>query len=72
MNVILTQEEANAVADALRQLVIRDRTGELGILRGRMDRFVGTAVVLKKPEREQLNAGARKIGLAGGIPAVRK
>jgi hypothetical protein len=69
MNVILTQEEANA--DALRQLVIRDRTGELGILHG-MDRFVATAVILKKPERELLNAGARKIGLAGGIPAVRK
>ena len=71
MNVILRQEEANAVADALRQLVICDRTGELGILHG-MDRFVATAVVLKKPEREQLNAGARKIGLAGGIPTVRK
>ena len=71
MNVILRQEEANAVADALRQLVICDRTGELGIRHG-MDRFVATAVILKKPEREQLNAAARKIGLAGGIPAVQK
>ncbi len=71
MNVILRQEEANAVADALRQLVISDRTGELGILHG-MDRFVGTGVALKKPEREQLNAGARKIGLAGGISTVQK
>ena len=67
----LTKEEATALATALKQLVIRDRTGELGVLHG-MDRFVTTNCCLKKTDRSALDSAARKLGLANGVPVTAK
>ena len=70
MNVILTSEQAAAVASALRELAIRSRTGELGVLHG-MDRFVATGCPLKKEQRATLDEAARKLGLTDGVRVVR-
>jgi hypothetical protein len=60
----LNAEEAQAVRAALSVMVIKNRTGELGIMHG-LDRFVSTQRILKKPERDALHAAARKVGLDG-------
>lgn len=58
----LTPEEAQAVRAALSTLVVRARTGELGVMHG-ADRFVSTERILKKADREALEAAARKLDL---------
>ena len=67
MQVVLTAEEAEALAQVLRELVVKDRTGELGVVHG-ADRFVGTGLCLRKPDRAQLDRVARKLGLNAGFP----
>lgn len=60
----LTAEESEAVRMALATMVVKRRTGELGILHG-ADRFVSTQRTLRKAERDALDAAARKLGLGG-------
>ena len=62
----LTEEEAQALRAALATLVVRRRTGELGVMHG-ADRFVSTQRIFKKQDRQALDAAARKLGL-NGIP----
>jgi hypothetical protein len=62
----LRAEEAAVLATALRPLVIRGRTGQLGFMYG-ADRFVAAGPILRKSERELLDAVARKCGLTAGI-----
>lgn len=59
----LTAEEAHALRAALSALVVKARTGELGILHG-AERFVSTQRIFKKADREALDAAARKLGLS--------
>ena len=65
----LTAEEAEALRVALSTLVVKGRSGELGIMHG-ADRFVSTQRIFRKKDREMLDAAARKLGL-GGIPEYR-
>jgi len=65
----LTAEEADAVRAAMASLVVKSRTGELGIMHG-ADRFVSMQRIFRKKDREMLDAAARKLGLAG-IPEYR-
>jgi hypothetical protein len=60
----LTADEAQVLRGVLSALVIRTRTGELGIVHG-AERFVSTQRTLKKAERDALDAAARKLGLSG-------
>ena len=60
----LTAEEADAVRMVLSSMVVKRRTGELGIMHG-AERFVSTQRILKKADRDALNAAARKLGLDG-------
>lgn len=66
MDVKLTDEEVKALRAAIGTLVVKGRTGELGITAG-MERFVSTGRVLKKSDRETLNAAAKKLGLSSGL-----
>ncbi len=68
-DVKLTAEEAEMVRAALALLVVRDRTGELGIVHG-ANRFVSTNRSFRKQDRQTLDAAVRKLGLAG-IPEYR-
>lgn len=66
MTIVLTDDEGELLATVLRQLVVRDRTGEVGIAHG-AERFVGTSMCLRKPERRALDRVAEKLGLADGV-----
>jgi hypothetical protein len=61
-DVKLTSEEIAVLRAALSKFAIRGRTGELGVLHG-LDRFVSTQLILKKQDRDVLNAIASKVGL---------
>jgi F0F1-type ATP synthase epsilon subunit len=50
----LTSEETTLLRSVLSKLVIRSRTGELGIAHGK-ERFISTQLCLRKSEREMLN-----------------
>lgn len=67
LDVKLTDDEVKALRAALQTLVIKTRTGELGITAG-MDRFVSTGRVLKKADRDTLDAAVKKLGLSSGLP----
>lgn len=60
-DVKLTSDEVALLRAALSKFVLRERTGEVGVLHG-ADRFVSTQLILKKPEREVLAGLAAKIG----------
>ena len=60
----LNSDEADVLRSLLQSVVVRLRTGEVGIEHG-ANRFVGTALTLKAPERGVLDAIARKVGLGG-------
>lgn len=60
----LSATEAEVLRSVLQSVVVRTRTGELGIVHG-VDRFVGTALMLKAAELGALEAVARKVGLGG-------
>lgn len=59
----LSEEEAQAVRAALSMLVIKSRTGELGVMHG-AERFVSTQRIFRKADRDALHAAARKLGLS--------
>jgi hypothetical protein len=71
MNATLREAEISALATVLRSIVVRDRTGEIGIAHG-AGRFVSTNVCLKKAEREALDSAVRKVGLTAGVTVVDK
>ena len=58
----LTEQEAQAVRAALSAMVIKSRTGELGVMHG-AERFVSTQRIFRKADRDALSAAARKLGL---------
>jgi hypothetical protein len=60
--VMLTPDEAAILRAVLSQIVIRDRTGEVGILHG-LERFVSTQLILNKQDRDILILAAKKLGL---------
>lgn len=60
----LTPAEVEALRAVLSSLRVKTRTGEIGVLHG-ADRFVSTQTVFRKPERDALDAVARKVGLSG-------
>lgn len=66
MEAKLNNEEISVLKVVLKQLTIRSRTGELGIIHG-MNRFVSTNQTFKKNELEHLDEIAKKIGLANGL-----
>ena len=60
----LSEAEIAALRSVLQTIVVKARTGELGILHG-ADRFVSTQIILKQPERTALESATRKVCLAG-------
>ena len=60
-NVILNGEEVEALRVILSKLVIRERSGEIGITHG-MDRFVSTQLSLRKDEKKLVAGVYRKLG----------
>jgi hypothetical protein len=58
----LTAEEAQALRTVLCAMVVKRRTGELGIIHG-AERFVSTHRMLKQADRDALDGAARKLGL---------
>jgi F0F1-type ATP synthase epsilon subunit len=62
----LSSEELQVLRAVIAPIVVKSRTGELGILHG-MGRFVSTQVILKKKDLDVLDSVAKKIGLGGGI-----
>jgi hypothetical protein len=62
----LSDDEIAVLRVVLRAVVIKSRTGELGIVHG-MDRFVSTQQILKKGRRDTLDSVAKKLGIPGGI-----
>jgi len=67
----LSPDELQILRAALTPLVIKSRTGELGILHG-TERFVSTHLCLKGRELELLDSVAKKIGCGDGIKRVGK
>lgn len=65
-DVKLSSEELQLLRMIISPLVIKSRTGELGISHG-MDRFVSSQVILKKKDLELLDSLAKKVGLGNGI-----
>jgi hypothetical protein len=68
-DVKLSTDELEMLRVALTPLVIKIRTGELGIVHG-MERFVSTHICLKKRELELLDAAAKKLGVGDGIKRI--
>ena len=62
----LTEDETQALRAVLSCLVLRDRTGELGLMHG-ADRFVSSQRTFTKPERTVIQSLAKKAGLSGGL-----
>ncbi|HTJ00039.1 MAG TPA: hypothetical protein VL527_14250 [Dongiaceae bacterium] len=62
----ITEDETQALRTILSCLVVRDRTGELGMLHG-ADRFVSSQRIFTKPERLVIQSLAKKAGLSGGL-----
>jgi hypothetical protein len=62
----LTAQEAAVLAALLRKIVVRDRTGDVGVVHG-MDRFVAAELILKKRERADLDTVTRKLGIGAAI-----
>ena len=60
---ILTDSESAALARAVRHLVVRARTGEVGVLHG-AERFVSTQDCFKKEDRKSLEAALVKLGVS--------
>lgn len=65
----LTSEELEILRTVLSPLVVKARTGELGIIHG-MDRFVSTQMTLRKKELNVLDSVLKKLGLGDGIKRV--
>lgn len=62
----LSDDEARLLRLALSHIVVKARTGELGIVHG-LDRFVSTNTPLRGPDLKSLDSAAKKLGLANGV-----
>jgi len=62
----LNEVEASVLRTVLSALVIRERTGELGILHG-LDRFVSTRQILRKQDRAVLDSLVDKLGAGHAV-----
>lgn len=60
----LDVDESEMLRLILSNVVVENRTGQIGIVHG-AERFVSTQVVLKKEGRAILDKLARKVGLPG-------
>ena len=60
--VIFNDSESKALARAIRHIVVRSRTGEIGITHG-ADRFVSTNDCFKKADIDQLESAFNKLGI---------
>lgn len=56
-------DESEVLKAILAVLIVNNRTGEVGFKHG-LDRFIGTSVILKKPQIEALNSSRLKLGLS--------
>ncbi|MRX27922.1 hypothetical protein [Kangiella sp. HZ709] len=65
----LTEDELEAIKIALSELVVQDRTGQLGIMHG-ANRFVSLHICLKKQHRTIFNSAYRKLGISNGVKVV--
>lgn len=59
----LTDEEVAVLRDILSRVVVRQCTGQVGVIHG-MERFVPINLPLKKPQRLVLESAARKLRMA--------
>jgi hypothetical protein len=64
MEIKISDNELGVLRKILNNLVIKSRTGEIGIIHG-ADRFVSTNNILKKEEIEILDKVFNKAGLSG-------
>lgn len=62
MNLHLNKEEAELLQTILSVFVIKDRTGEIGIVHG-ANRFISTHICLKKDQRNTIKSVYKKLGL---------
>lgn len=69
METSLSSEEVEILKLILSKLVIKNRTGELGILYG-LDRFISTQICLKKKDREILNTLIKKAGIINEVKTI--
>jgi hypothetical protein len=65
----LSSDELEILRAVISPLVVKMRTGELGIMHG-MDRFVSTQIILRKKELNVLDSVVKKLGLGDGIKRV--
>lgn len=66
----LSEDEYQAIQTALRELVVKGWTGELGMMHG-ANRFISTNICLKKQHRAIFDSACRKFGLGSGIRIVK-
>ncbi len=64
MEIKINDHEINVLKKTLGSIVIKARTGEIGIIHG-AERFVSTNNILKKDEISVLEKILSKIGLSG-------
>lgn len=64
MEIKISDNELGVLRKILNNIVIKSRTGEIGILHG-ADRFVSTNSILKKEDIETLDKVFNKAGLSG-------
>jgi hypothetical protein len=65
----LSDDEFEAIQVILREIVIKDRTGEFGVMHG-ANRFVSTNKPLKKQHRAIFDSAFKKFGLSNGAKVV--
>jgi len=65
----LNQEEITILNITMRNLVLKKRTGEIGIMHG-ADRFVSTQLCLRKVDIKHLNNAFKKLGIASEIKSI--
>lgn len=70
MQVKLTADEAEILKLVLSEVVIQDRTGQVGIMHG-ADRFISLHIALKKQGRSLLSSAYKKIGISNGAKEVK-
>lgn len=69
MEVKLTEDEIEVLKLALSEVVIQNRTGQIGILHG-ANRFVSMNIALKKQGRNALGSAYKKLGINSGAKEV--
>lgn len=70
MEVKFTGDETEILKLVLSEVVIQDRTGQVGTMHGAY-RFISFHIALKKQGRNILNSVYRKIGISNGAKEVK-